>query len=301
MKAWREAAERAAPVGPPDVPGHRQRPAEGAEDDARHLGGDGVVGEQRGEHRLVAQVEQGPEDADAEGPADLQGGVAGGRAHPGLGQRQRPHHRLGGRGHGQAGPDPEEDEGRHQVRVGGGGGGPRQQPQGDGDAEHAPGHHRLGPEAPGQHHRQRRHHQQHQGDRPDPQPGLERVVAQGELEVLGHQEEHAEQGEQHQGQGGDGGAEPAHPEELEREHRVVGVPLPQDEGGDHHRGPRQGGDHRRRGPRPAGGLDDPPEQQGQAHRRQQRPRHVERTGHRVARVGDQPDRRHARRPRRWAR
>ena len=56
------------------------------------------VGHGRGEDR----VEDAAEHGHAEGAADLTGGVVDGRAHAGLLPRQRAHDRLGGRGHGQA-------------------------------------------------------------------------------------------------------------------------------------------------------------------------------------------------------
>jgi hypothetical protein len=105
---------------------------------------------------------------------------------------------------GHAGPDHERGaEALHELGAGGG------------DDEHGGGH--------GQH----------------ADAGLERRVAEGELQQLGQDEQRAEHGEHHQGDGAGRHAEAAVGEEPEVEHRVVAPSLPGHEGGADGEGQRQ--------------------------------------------------------------
>ena len=75
-----------------------------------------------------------------------------------------------------------------------------------------------------------------QRDREQPDAGGQRAVAADELEVLGDQENEAEQGEEGHRDRSAGCAEPHVTEEPHVEHGVRGAPLGRDERGEQHRG-----------------------------------------------------------------
>ena len=128
------------------------------------------------------------------------------------------------------------------------------------------------------------HHQQHDRERHAAQPGAERVVAEHELQVLGLEEDRAEQAEVERGHREARGGEPGVAEQSQVEHRVrarrsstttnaASDPNAIDERDDHGRAR----------PAAARAFDDRVDERRQADDRQQRAGDVERRACRVAR------------------
>ena len=145
---------------------------------------------------------------------------------PGLVQRERAHDRLGRRRDRQAHARAHQDHRDHHPRVARRhrrrrrhheAGGEQQHP-GDDDALRAEPLHGL--------RRQRRHDHQRERERQRAHTGVERGVAEHELQVLRGQEDEAEQGEEHEGHVDARGAEAGVGEEADVEHRLVDAPLP---------------------------------------------------------------------------
>ena len=108
----------------------------------------------------------------------------------------------------------------------------------------------------------------HQGDGGESQPGLQPCVAEDELQLLGDEEEGAEEGEEHEHDADARRREPGVAEELDLEHRVVGVQLPGDEGADDHEGGGEGAQDAAVRPPVARDLDDAVDQGDEAEDRQ---------------------------------
>ena len=88
----------------------------------------------------------------------------------------------------------------------------------------------------------------HDGDREDPEAGLERGVPAVELEELRRQEQRPHEPEHRQALGGEGNGEPALAEELELEHGVGTPGFPDEEGTEHHHTGQPRSHHSGRGP-----------------------------------------------------
>jgi hypothetical protein len=124
----------------------------------------------------------------------------------------------------------------------------------DGDDEFGPGPHgELSPGDRSDADRQRHREQAH--------PGRQGAVAADELEILGYQEDEAEQGEERHGDCAAGRAEPHVAEQPHVEHRVRGTPLARDERSEQDRRGREAGQTAPGGPSVGGRLDDGVNQQ----------------------------------------
>ncbi len=275
------------------------RVAEGRDLAGGHVGrADGLVGDRRdpaGHARRHSGGEPGSVDgcvdtADhghAERAADQPGGVVHGRADACLAPRDGAHDGLGGGRRGQAHAEPvqhhlDRDDAVTDRRAGG-----RRHPaverghrdEPDGDDELGPGPHgELGPRYRSGAHRQRHREQANAGG--------ERAVAPDELEVLGHQEDEAEQGEERHRDRAAGRAEPQVAEEPHIEHRVRGTPLAHDERGEQDSRGGKAGQAARRCPPVGRRLDDGEDQQGHGCRRQHQAGEVRSGRVRVLRRGN---------------
>ena len=221
----------------------------------------------------VGGRDQRAEHGHAEGAAELAGGVVHGRADAGLAERHRRHDQRGERRHGQrhAGGQGQDravgvPDGRVDARAARRARGRRRRSRGRSATTRATPKRfdQLG------HLRGERHH--HDGHRQLEQAGLERRVAEHQLEVLRHEEERAEHGEEDQRHAAGRHAEAAVAEEAQVEHRVRGVQLPDHEQAEGDDGEAEGGE--RRGARPAveRAFDDPVDERAEADDRQERRR-----------------------------
>ena len=100
--------------------------------------------------------------------------------------------------------------------------------------------------------------------------GLERAEAGDALQVLGHEEEEADQRAVEEEPGAVGAGAAAVGEQPQREQRLLHAGLVDDEAGEQHDARRHGGDRGRRGPADVGGVHDAEHQRGGAERRAQR-------------------------------
>ena len=119
------------------------------------------------------------------------------------------------------------------------------------------------------------HHQQDDGEGDAAQAGAERVVAEHELQVLGLEEDDAEEAEVQRGDGQAGRGEPRVGEQPQVEHRRPAAQLDLDEQREHGQRHGEGAEHDRAGPAPARSLDDGVHQRRQPDDRQQRAGRVE--------------------------
>ena len=130
--------------------------------------------------------------------------------------------------------------------------------------------------------RDRCEHHEHDRDRQQPDPGLERVEAEDELQHLGHDEHRARDGEEGHGHRDVGHGEARVAEEREVEHRLVAVHLPERERGDHDDRSDEPRDGAGAAPAAVGSLDDRPQQEREPDHRQQRADGIEARCARVA-------------------
>ena len=192
------------------------------------------AGQQLAEPRLDAVLEEGPEGGDSDGDADLAERVVDRRAGRGLRFRHHADRRLGDRRVDEPDPGTDEQEAGEQRRPVGVHvqASPEQQP-GAGQAE-------AGPDQRPERHafrelrRQRREDERHGGDGEQPEPGLERRVAEHVLQV----EDDIEQHREHRGRDREGrqrgSGERGHAEEPDVEHRARRPQLDGDERREQH-------------------------------------------------------------------
>ena len=107
-------------------------------------------------------------------------------------------------------------------------------------------------------------------------PALSARVAEHRLEVLGQQEDHAEQRHERERDAAAGRAEPRVGEEAEVEHRRRVGQLPDGEGHEHDGPDAEADEHRGRAPAAGRPLDDRPQQRRQPDDREDRAERVER-------------------------
>ncbi len=229
---------------------------------------------------------------DAERTAQLPGGVVHGRADAGLAQRDRRHDQRGERRHGDGHAQGQRDDGgvdrpdrAVDLHL-------REDRQAEGGGAEAERHDPVGTEAGDQLRHLRGDRHDHRGHRQLEQTGLERRVAEHQLEVLGDQEEGAEHGEEGQRHPGRGHAEPPVAEQAQVEHRVAGPQLPGREQPEGEEGQAEGGERRGRRPPLVGALDDGVHEGAQADDRQAGADQVERLLLRVLRPRDEPGAEH---------
>ena len=128
------------------------------------------------------------------------------------------------------------------------------------------------------------------GERQRGEPGLERRVPTGELQVEGEEEEEAEHHEERRRDHAAADAEAAVLEVGHRQHRMRSDPLPAHERNAEHGGGDEGDDDDRIGPAAFRPLDDPEEQRAEADEMTPAPARVERRRRVVtrARAVDRP-------------
>jgi hypothetical protein len=222
-----------------DVDGAADRP----EDGALHRGGEMVRHQERRHQVLVMGGEHTADDGDADGATDLKERAVGGGTDAGMPPGQRAHDGSGHRGDGQAGAHAEHDHARHGARVCGGDRRGGDLPQACGDDEEAGGHDELGADPAIEQRGERRDDGDGPRRRNDAHARGQRTEAEVELEVLGQNEERAEQPEHDETQRQDRGREAPVTEELEPQHRVRGDPLPDGEEGENAQSAGAGADH----------------------------------------------------------
>ena len=202
---------------------------------------------------------------DAEGAAEQPRGVIHRRAHARLRPWDDVHDRLGRRRAGESHPGAEENHLRRDRSVARGCRAGRDPGVEAGHGDQAGGDDELGAEAhrkPGAEHRgyadRGRHRQQVNASG-------QRAVALEELEVLGDQEDEAEEAEEGDCHRAAGRGEAGVTEETDVEHRRRGTPLPHHEGGEKDGGDREAAERAGAAPAVVGRLDDREDQQ--PHRR----------------------------------
>ena len=199
----------------------------------------------------VARRGDAAEHGDAEGGAELAGGVVHGRARAGPAGGHGRHDRRRHRRHGQR--DARRRAGRSTARM-----------------------YQYGVSAPSRRSSSRpvarqsmpkatvrwapkralsrgvsgRHDDHDQRHRQEAGGGRQRAVAEHQLEVLGDQEHHAVHRQEHEDHAAGAGAERRVPEEAHVEHRLVDVQLPEHEDGEHDGGDREGDEGAGRSPSP---------------------------------------------------
>ena len=235
----------------------------------------------------VVAGEHGSEDGHAQRAADLTDGVVEGRADARALRGQRAHDRVGRRRHREPDAEAEDrlgaaDQGERRVRRGGG-----VQRQAAGDDREAAGDDELRAEASAQLGAERTADGEAGGDGERPDAGLERAEAVHALQVLGREEQDAEQAEEGEADRAAGGGEARVAEQTDVEHRGRGAQLPGGEQAEDRDGGGERADDGAGGPAAVGGLDDGPQQRGQAERGQRGAGQVDAVGLRVARLGDE--------------